>query len=80
MEVKYEVTLGQLPKNIVAMVLTNEIKSTSEFGNMLNDATLCLTSGMHGIKTFRQISFCSKMQTQGMFPSKKVCERAMVWD
>ncbi len=47
---------------------------------MLNDATLCLTSGMHGIKTFRQISFCSKMQTQGMFPSKKVCERAMVWD
>jgi len=47
---------------------------------MLNDATLCLTSRMHGIKTFPQFSFCSKMQTRGMFPSKKVYERAMGWD
>ncbi len=30
MEVKYEVTITQLPKNIVAMVLTNEIESISQ--------------------------------------------------
>lgn len=45
-----------------------------------NDATLCLTSGMHGIKAFPQFLFCSKMQTQRMFPSKKMCERGMGWD
>jgi hypothetical protein len=47
---------------------------------MLNDTTLRLTSGMHGIKTSPQFSFCNKMQIQGMFPNKKVCEKAMGWD
>jgi hypothetical protein len=68
MEVKYEVTIAQLPNNIVAMVLTNEIKSMSqlkemgkEISNMLHDVTPCLTSGMHGIKAFLKFSFCSKM-------------------
>jgi hypothetical protein len=34
MEVKYEVIIAQLPKNIVAMVLKNEIKSMSQLKEM----------------------------------------------
>jgi hypothetical protein len=42
MEVKYEVTMAQLPKNIVAMVLTNEIKSMSQLKEMGKEIWQCV--------------------------------------